>query len=248
MATTPAIASAVNKRMEASISTIAVPVIGMKSPASKGTRAQMAKSLKGGWDKYGKFFKQAAEASNLPVQLLMSFAFVESTMNPNAATGATTGLMQWNRSPGYADAMLTREFKMGRMNAKEKEILKRKGVKWTADGIFSPITAVQQLDPELNILIGAIYLGQYADSIAKGVQQPIFAVEDGVLRIDRIIPLYNTGEGSSDSLAARSKKWATPVLTASNASNPITRNYGHIILGKDGTMDILTKELKDIVV
>jgi len=228
-------------------STLLVPAAGLKLPSGWGRRADMVNILTKGWNKYGKFFKQAAETSKVPVQVLMSFALVESTMNPSADTGATTGMMQWNRTPGYADKVLTTEFKLGRMSEAEKEILKRKGVKWSSAGVFQPITAAQQLDPELNILIGSIYLGQYADSISKGVQRAPFSVDNGELRIDRIIPLYNTGEGSDDSLNAINKKFATPLLTAQNAKKTITRDYIHKILGVDGAMDVLTKELKDIV-
>ena len=139
------------------------------------------------------------------------------------------------------------QFKVS-LSEKEKEILKRKGVKWSADGTFSPITETQQLDPELNILIGSIYLGQYADSITGQGQKPAFATENGILRIDRIVPLFNTGENSDDSKDAIAKKHATAVDTANNAKKPVTRDYIHKILGVGGTMDIMSKELKDVIV
>lgn len=244
----------------ATTSVVSVPVAGLLAPAkSVGTRAYFSGILKTAWNKYGKFFQQASETSKIPVPILFSWAFVESSFNPKANAGysmvdidgssykSTAGMMQWDRRSGYADAVLTREFKLGRMSEVEKEILKRKGVKWTTAGVFSPITVTQALDPELNILIGSIYLGQYADSITGKGQQPAFATEDGVLRIDRIIPLYNTGENSTDSKNALSKKFKTALETANNASKTVTSDYIHKILGKNGTMDVLTKELKDIV-
>jgi len=227
-------------------STLSVPAAGLKLPSGWGRRADMIKVMNKGWDKYGKFFKQAAETSKLPVQVIMSFAAVESTMNPSAATGATTGLMQWNRNDGFANKTLETEFKLGRLSDAEKDILKRKGVKWNASGKFQPITASQQLDPELNILIGSIYLGQYADSIVKGQQLTPFAVDNGQLRIDRMIPLYNTGEGSKYSKNAINKVHATPLETALNSPG-VTRDYIHKILGVDGAMDVLTNELKDTI-
>jgi hypothetical protein len=154
--------------------------------------------------------------------------------------------MQWNRDKGYADAVLTNEFRTGRLNDKEKEILKRKGVKWDATGKFQPITAQQQLDVELNILIGAIYLGQYMDSIIKGKQLPPFAVDNGILRLDRIIPPYNTGENSNFTKAAINKIHATPLQTAQNSPG-VTRDYVNKMLGVNVAMDVLTKELKDII-
>ena len=238
-------------------STVLVPVSGLKAPKGVGSREALAGAIKKAWNKYGKFFQQASETSKIPIPILMSWAFVESSFNPTANAGyaipgstykSTTGLMQWDRRKGYADKVLTREFKLGRMSEKEKEILKRKGVKWTADGTFSPITETQQIDPELNILIGSIYLGQYADSITGEGQKPAFATENGILRIDRIIPLFNTGENSDDSKDAIAKKHATAVDTASNAKKTVTRDYIHKILGVGGTMDIMSKELKDIIV
>ena len=228
-------------------STLSIPSAGLKLPSGWGTRTSMVDVLKKGWTKYGKFFKQASDLTNVPVQVLMSFAVVESTMNPSAKTGFTTGMMQWNRDKGYADVVLSNEFRMGRLSDKEKEVLKRKGVKWDATGKFQPITAEQQLDVELNILIGAIYLGQYMDSIIKGKQLTPFAVDNGALRIDRIIPPYNTGEGSNFSIAAINKTHATPLQTAQNSPG-VTRDYINKILGVNGAMDVLTKELKDLII
>jgi len=237
-------------------STVSIPVNGLVAPSGVGSRPVLASAIKNAWIKYGKYFKQASETSNIPIPILMSWAFVESSFKPTANAGyvvegsnykSTAGMMQWDRRKGYADAVLTREYKLGRLSEAEKEILKRKGVKWDANGVFSPITDTQQIDPELNILIGSIYLGQYADSITGKGKLPEFATENGVLRIDRIIPLFNTGENSSDSLAAISKKHATAVQTANNASRPVTKDYIRKILGTGGTMDVLTKELKDVV-
>lgn len=228
------------------VSTLSIPSAGLKLPSGWGNRTSMVQVLTKGWTKYGKFFKQASELTNVPIQVLMSFAVVESTMNPSAATGFTTGMMQWNRNKGYADAVLSNEFRMGRLSDKEKEVLKRKGVKWDATGKFQEITASQQLDVELNILIGAIYLGQYMDSIIKGKQLAPFTVDNGVLRIDRMIPPYNVGEGSSFAKDAINKVHATPLQTAQNSPG-VTRDYVNKILGVNGAMDVLTKELKDII-
>jgi soluble lytic murein transglycosylase-like protein len=227
--------------------TLLIPQMGLKLPVKWGKRYHMVDGFKKGWAKYGKFFKQASETSKIPVSVLMAFAMVESGFNPNADTGATTGMMQWNRSKGYADKILSTEFKMGRMSEKEKEILKRKGVKWDAQGNFAPITASQQLDPELNILIGSIYIGQYADSIYNGRKEDIeWGTDNGVLRLDRIITVYNTGGGAGAGKRARTTEFKTPLQTA-NALNPVTASYIHKILGTDGALDVATKEYKDII-
>jgi hypothetical protein len=237
------------------LSNIGVPHPGLKLPSSWGRRGDMVRLLTNGWTKYGGFFQQAAKTSNIPVEMLMAFAVVESNMNPNVQAGrviagqtkSTTGLMQWDRRPGYADKILTNEFKLGRMSEAEKAILKRKGVKWDTNGNFQPITQNQQLDPELNILIGSIYLGQYADSIYQGKKEPIEWGRDGdKLRLDRMITVYNTGGGEGVGAKARTKLYKTP-LELAKAANDTTSAYIHKIMGVDGALDVLTKELKSVV-
>ena len=80
------------------LSNIGVPHQGLKLPSNWGRRSDMVKLIKNGWAKYGKYFQQAAQTSNIPVEILLAFAAVESGINPSAATGATTGMMQWNRN------------------------------------------------------------------------------------------------------------------------------------------------------
>lgn len=228
-------------------SSLSIPTAGLVSPTTwYKTRDGLKKAIEAGWTKYGKFFKSAAELSKIPVEMLVAFAAVESNMNPNAQNGMMTGMMQWNRKDGYANAMLKNEFKLGRLSEAEKEILKRKGVKWDANGNFQPITAAQQLDPELNILIGSIYIGQYADSIVNGkVDSPLWGTTDGIVHLDRIIICYNQGAGSSDSLKARSNKYSTPMELANVASGSLT--YIKKVMGKNGALDVITSDLKDIV-
>lgn len=237
-------------------STVLIPQAGLKLPSGWGRRDNMVKMYKDGLLKYGNFFKQASETSKIPVSLLMAFAIVESGLNPKANAGekmegspwrSTAGLTQWDRRKGYADKYLSNEFKLGRMSEKEKEILKRKGVKWDAQGNFAPITAEQQLDPELNILIGSIYVGQYADSIYGGKKDDVEWGKDGdVIRLDRIITVYNRGGGGKDGLNARSKKYPT-ALALSKVVHPNASTYIHKIMGKDGALDVATKEFKDLI-
>jgi soluble lytic murein transglycosylase-like protein len=225
-------------------STVLIPQAGLKLPSKWGRRDNMVTYYKKGLEKYGKFFQQASETSKIPVSLLMAFAIVESGMNPNANTGLTTGMMQWNRN--YADEYLTYEYKLGRMSEKEKEILKRKGLKWDANGKFAPITAQQQLDPELNILIGSIYLGQYADSIIGGKKSKNIWGKDGdIIRLDRIITVYNLGPYHRDSIRAMTTN--TSPLELANSVNNTTSTYIHKILGKDGALDVASKEFKDLI-
>jgi soluble lytic murein transglycosylase-like protein len=231
------------------LSNINVPVKELKSPPSWGSRAAIKNVIGRGWAKYGKFFQQAAQTSNIPVELLVAFAAVESNIDPNALNvkqPQTQGMMQWDRRAGYADKVLTTEYKTGRMSEAEKAILKRKGVKWDAQGNFKPITLSQQLDPELNILIGSIYIGQYADSLYGGKKDDTFwGGKDGVTHLDRIIVVYNSGGGGDDGLRARSGQYDT--LQLANKVNSTSRTYIKKVMGVDGALDIITKEFKGII-
>lgn len=228
------------------LTSVNIPVKELKSPPSWGSREAIKNLIGKGWAKYGKYFQQASQTSNIPVEMLVAFATVESGMNPNAATGPTTGMMQWNRNDGYANAILEYEFKNGRMSEAEKAILKRKGVKWDASGKFAPITAAQQLDPELNILIGSIYLGQYADSMFRGEKEStLWGGKDGVTHLDRIVVVYNTGGGGKDGQKARSGQLDT--VSLANSVNPTSSAYIKKIMGVGGALDIITKEFKGVI-
>jgi len=231
------------------LTSINVPIKELKSPPSWGSREAIKNVIGRGWAKYGKFFQQAAQTSNIPVEMLVAFATVESNLNPSAVNPRqpqTTGMMQWNRNDGYANEVLSNEFKTGRMSEAEKAILKRKGVKWDAKGNFAPITAAQQLDPELNILIGSIYLGQYADSLYDGKKDATFwGGKDGITHLDRIIVVYNAGGGGEDGLKARSGKY-NPLQLAKNV-NSTSSTYIKKVMGVNGALDIITKEFKGII-
>jgi len=237
------------------LTSINVPIKELKSPASWGSREAIKNVIGRGWAKFGGFFQQAAKTSNIPVEMLVAFATVESNLNPNAQAGvsmgagqtpSTTGLMQWDRRDGYANEVLTNEFKTGRMSEAEKAILKRKGVKWDAKGNFSPITQAQQLDPELNILIGSIWIGQLADSIFHGEKEStLWGGKDGVTHLDRIIIVYNTGGGGEDGKKARFGNLDT--LQLANKVNSTSRAYIKKAMGVDGALDIITKEFKGVI-
>jgi soluble lytic murein transglycosylase-like protein len=229
----------------ATAGSLGVPNLKLQSPEKWGNRKAIKDVISKGWAKYGKYFKQASETSNIPVEILTAFAAVESNITP-AQNGATAGIMQWNRLEGYANKVLSNEFKLGRMSEKEKEILKRKGVKWDANGNFQPITASQQLDPELNILIGSIYIGQYADSLFKGKKEfGNWGMSDDKIHMDRIIVHYNTGGGNKDGELARSGKYSSDQLAG--LVNSTTSAYIKKFLGVNGAMDIITSDLKDVV-
>jgi hypothetical protein len=229
-------------------STVSVPQANLVSPASWGSRDSIVKMVEKIIKNYGKDLKFASENSKIPVEVLAAFIAVESGGNPTAggASSPTQGLMQWNRA--YAKNFLEAEKKLGRLTADEEAKLKSYGITFNPQGLTRVITQADQVKPGLNILIGSILLGQYADSRFDGGKfTGKWAVDDsGQLRLDRIITVYNTGAYGPDGKKARIGNHPTAFALA-NAVNSTTRAYINKILGKNGAMDVAMTEVQSSI-
>lgn len=210
------------------------PAEGLKSPTSWGSKESIKKMMADIYKNYGSYINFVAKESNLPKEMIASFIAVESSGNPTAGGSGhvTQGLMQWNRT--YAKAMLEKEKKEGRMTKAEQDKLASYGIKFDANGKTRTITNADQLKPELNILIGTMTLGQLTDTD--------WGTEDGEIKLDRIIAVYNAGPYGDTGKKARSKSYKTPKDLA-NAVNPTTRAYINKILGVNGALH-LTRDIK----
>jgi hypothetical protein len=229
-------------------STVAAPQANLVSPASWGSRDSIVKMMRKIVKDYGKDLKFASENSKIPVGILAAFIAVESGGNATAGGSGspTQGLMQWNRM--YAKNFLEAEKRLGRLTPAEEEKLASYGIKFNAQGLTRVITQADQVKPGLNILIGSILLGQYVDSRYDGGKfTGQWAIDqDGKLRLDRIITVYNAGAYGPDGKKARTGNHPTAFALA-NAVNTTTRSYINKILGKNGAMDIASNEvLSDI--
>jgi hypothetical protein len=232
--------------------TISVPKAGLTSPSSWGSREQVKVQLENIMKKYGTYIKFASENTKIPSEVIASFIAVESGGNPTAggSGSATQGLMQWNRT--YAKNILETENRLGRLTPAEKSKLATYGVKFDSSGATRTITQADAIKPELNILIGSILLGQYADSYHDGGKSTMvngvarkWAVDGlgGELRIDRMISVYNAGAYGSIGKAGRLGNHVNAKALADDLPEPTT-SYIKKILGKNGAMDIYTSELK----
>lgn len=127
--------------------------------------------------KYYKEIKQAETLTNVPGALILSVIFTESAGNPNVVSyvGAT-GLMQV--MPQTANDVIYFENKSGRLTPGELIILKKYlgaringplKQKYLSHKIkennysSSVVTRADMINPEFNILIGAMYLGLLID-------------------------------------------------------------------------------------
>ena len=121
------------------------------------------------------------------------------------------------------------------MTQAEQDKLASFGIKFDANGKTRTITNADQLKPELNILIGTMLLGQLVDTD--------WGTEDGEIKLDRVIAVYNAGAYGDTGKKARSKTYKTPKALA-DVVNPVTRAYINKILGLNGALH-LTKDVKN---
>jgi len=204
------------------------PAQGLVSPSTWGSHESIKKMMDNIYTKYGTYLDFVAKESNLPKEMIASFIAVESGGDSKAGGSGslTQGLMQWNRK--YAKKTLENELAQGRMTKGERDKLAYYGIKFDASGKTREITQADQIKPELNILIGTILLGQYVDTD--------WGTEDGEIKLDRIIAVYNAGAYGDTGKKARSKTYKTPKQLA-DAVNSTTRAYIHKILGLKGALD-----------
>jgi hypothetical protein len=205
------------------------PATGLVSPTSWGSKESIKKMIDTINSKYGTYIDFVSRESNLPKEMIASFIAVESGGNATAGGSGhiTQGLMQWNRT--YAKAQLEKELKEGRLSKNEKDKLASYGIKFDANGKTRAITNADQLKPELNILIGSIILGQLVDTD--------WGTEDGEIKLDRVIAVYNAGAYGDTGKKARSKAYKTPKDLA-NAINANSSAYIKKILGTDGALHL----------
>ena len=178
---------------------------------------------------YGSIIKNISILSNLDEFIIYGFIFVESRGQATAENGKSVGLMQIN--PDTANTAIIRENLNKGLSVEEKEILS----KYLGDRLqpllkskFTwqlPANGVNKADlfnPELNILIAAMYINQL-----------IFKTKIGnIIRLDHVIWKYNKGEFS--------KVPAGDITNVYAAAGDITGKYIRMLLGSKGILDQLT--------
>lgn len=193
---------------------------------------------------YGNSFRRASDNVNLPVQVLYSFAMIESRGTHNTPNGSvrvtgnekSTGIMQI--SPNAFYEIYLKEVKAGRIDNNLKSLV-RKYVNIDFDSI-KPNTGANQTQYEqvfnalksyeFNILAGAIVLRRLLEQSANN---------DMVMRLDKAIVLYNVGMYSKPTKTSEYKTGDTTALL--NVVPTITKNYITNIVGKNGAMYYLLK-------
>ena len=210
-----------------------IPAPGLVAP-NWLSRSQISATLQNIENKYGTYINFASRTSRIPREIIKAFILVESEGIPTAGPSGhvTQGLMQWNRN--HAKQQLEDELKQGRMSPAEKSKLAEFGIIFDSKGKTREITNADQLKPELNILIGSIVMGQLVDTK--------WGTENGVLRLDRVIVVYNSGGYTDSGKAARLGGYKTASSLAA-VVNIISSDYIKKILGKGGALEVNKEDL-----
>lgn len=219
--------------------TVSAPSIMLKSPSSWGSRADVLSILKKTWLNYGNYIKFASKESNIDPKILASFIAVESGGKPTAGSGNTQNLMQANVS--YMKSQLENEYKSNRLSEAEKQKLAKFGIKFDKNGNTRDITVKDNHNPELNILIGSIILGQLID-------QPWAKDSEGNLKLASVITVYNAGSyGAWGKIAIKNPSSDPKVLHDALTGNTTTQAYIRKMYGINGALDVANNELKDTI-
>lgn len=174
---------------------VKIPSINQSYYDSVAAKANEAKVINVIRPKFGKYINNIANIVRLPAELLESFIFIESGGNDKSQSPYAIGLMQLNGATA-SDALVFEKGK-NRLEKSESDLLKKYlGSRYSTLDKVKPnqkslgvsfITKDDLLKPELNILIGAILLKQLVDE---------FTEKNGVVRLDKVISVYNGGRYS----------------------------------------------------
>jgi soluble lytic murein transglycosylase-like protein len=183
---------------------------------------------------YGGLITSISAITKVPEKLIYAMIFIESQGKSNAVSGRAIGLMQIDYSS--AGDIIFFEFKQKRLGDPEKVLL-RKYLGTRLDCILSMqymgqklkcntnlgyvFTKVDLLKPELNILVGAIYLGILLDE----------HVENNIVRLDKIVLRYNKGFFTKFPVGASKE-------TIYNSANAISQTYIKKLAGINSVLSI----------
>jgi hypothetical protein len=221
---------------------IKIPLTELEADSSFQTELQ--NEYKRMITQYGNSFRQASEMTNLPVQVLYSFAMVESRGMHNRPSGEvivtggerSTGIMQI--SPNAFFEIYLKEIKDGRISDDLKKYVRRYvDIDFDKQKPYTPATDSQRetifnalKSYNFNILASAIVLRRLLEESAN---------LDMTMRMDKAIVKYNVGYYSRPTRTDEYKTGDTTSLLKVVPS--ITKDYITNIVGKNGAMYFFIK-------
>ena len=239
------------------ILSLKIPAVSLTSPTTwLKSRSDVSAMVKGIITDYGKEIKSISSMTKVSPEIIASFIAIESggKKNVNDAHGGATrgfatpyvGLCQFNRA--FCFEVIEREKKEGRLSPAELTLLNKYGITFDSKGQITgtgvernsnnTIRAIKKdvaIKPELNILIGTLYIGQYIDS-TWGTEK------DGTIRMDRVITYYNWGKGGFD----KNNLNIANLERIMSIVPDETTGYIKKMIGKNGALDVATSDLKTL--
>ncbi len=184
---------------------------------------------------YGTIISNVSNITNVREDIIISFIFIESAGQSNVVSGAgACGLMQL--TPDAATNAIFYEYSKKRLLPTEQALITKHigtnrftcitKMRYFSDKLpcnnntGRVITKEDLLNPEFNILMGAMLLGQLIDQ----------ETNNGVLRMDKVVIRYNKGYFSKP-------KGDTIAETISSVPTE-TKMYVYKLLGTNGILSI----------
>ncbi len=183
--------------------------------------------------RFGSLVDNISQMTKLSDSLIYSFIFIESRGEELAVSGKAIGLMQVGVNSA-TDIIFT-EYKKGRLNSSEIALLqKHLGLRLNqifsmkSPGTEQVVTSSDLFNPELNILIGCLYLGQLIDEHQ----------ENNSVRLDKVVTRYNMGYYSF----SKGSQLIGDAMDIIAKVNPVTRAYITKLIGRNGILEMLEAE------
>jgi len=181
-------------------------------------------------DKYGRLFSEVASLTHMTPLILKGFAMIESGGDPNAGNSCCVGFMALHTS--FAGAVLYNENKKGRLTSGEKAYLTKylgaSRLQAQLNKGTNVLTRAEIKKPEVNLMLGAIMLGQLMDKYTT----------NGKIRWEFVIAEYNWNYQKAEKLFKTYKNSSTDTILAKASMPPATKKYIVQFLGKNGVLDI----------
>lgn len=186
--------------------------------------------------KYGKIINRISDITFVPSELIEGFIFIESAGNEKAETPYAIGLMQVGTAS--ASDTIVKEKGAGRLTNEEAVILKKyiPANTWKEIEAVKPkqkslgktfVTRDMLFNPEFNILVGTMLVGQLMDEFS----------ENGKPRLDKVVVIYNRGRFDKVSKKVIAFKGNTEQMKSIVPTG--TYDYIEKLLGVNGTLDVL---------
>lgn len=200
-------------------------------------KEQNKAKLKSIRSQYNSLINKYATINKLPIELIVSFIFIESTGNAKAVSADAYGLMQIGigtanyiiQSGRVNDTLTSSELSLIKSKVKNANPLLKSSI---GDNSGMYIQKNELFDPELNIMLGCKLIRYILD---KNVS------EWNEIRLDRLIAMYNRGINMNKNLLNGSV--ATVIDSLSKDSyGKVAVPYIKKMLSEDGTLDLLINE------